>query len=313
MKLYNRSGESFLYERIKSFGHVPEGWRAIHFNFDKLDAQYQEGVRSHVVVNIIKDLLRAEEGLAYLCESGDVFLLFQGPVQPVLDKLGEYVAGLVPDLRRMVRGIAQNEDQFCTIYDLGFSWKVFSDLCAEKYQQACAAKKAKAVRVTTEDPAKPQEYPLHTEHFANMVINRAMREETVALVVEDDAFTRRLVCNSLKGVSQFHEAGDGQTALDKYALVAPDIVFLDIELPDTNGHILLQQFIAADPDAFVIMLSGNSQKENVIAALEDGAQGFITKPFAKEKLLHYLRAAQQTKAQRVVSIAKSNPNQTIAR
>jgi DNA-binding NtrC family response regulator len=66
-----------------------------------------------------------------------------------------------------------------------------------------------------------------------------------------------------------------------------------------NGHVILQEIVSFDPDAFVVILSGNSFKENIIAALEDGAQGFVTKPFTKDKLLHYIESCETTKLSRM--------------
>jgi two-component system chemotaxis response regulator CheY len=88
------------------------------------------------------------------------------------------------------------------------------------------------------------------------------------------------------------EAGDCATALHLYAMHAPDATFLDIELPDANGYTVLKQCVAADKAAFIVMLSANSVKEHILASLEEGAQGFVTKPFTKEKLIHYLNMCE---------------------
>ena len=109
------------------------------------------------------------------------------------------------------------------------------------------------------------------------------------LLVEDDPFTRRLVVNALKADFDVWEAEDAAHAYQMYGTHAPDAVLLDIELPDSNGHVVLSKLLRLDREAFVVMLSANSVKENILAALEKGAQGFITKPFAKEKLMHYMR------------------------
>ena len=74
----------------------------------------------------------------------------------------------------------------------------------------------------------------------------------------------------------------------QYVTHAPDVLFLDIELPDITGHDVLQKVLEMDPDAFVIMLSGNGNKENIFKAMKTGAKGFVGKPFTKDKLLQYI-------------------------
>lgn len=117
---------------------------------------------------------------------------------------------------------------------------------------------------------------------------RAERSALQVLVVEDDAFSRKLVSSALEGKYETILAEDGQGGLMQYVTHAPDVLFLDIELPDITGHDVLQKVLEMDPDAFVIMLSGNGNKENIFKAMKTGAKGFVGKPFTKDKLLQYI-------------------------
>ena len=74
-----------------------------------------------------------------------------------------------------------------------------------------------------------------------------------------------------------------------YVNKAPDVLFLDIGLPDINGHEVLEKLFKLDPDAYVVMFSGNGDKENIMKAVELGAKGFVGKPFSQEKLLQYIQ------------------------
>lgn len=80
----------------------------------------------------------------------------------------------------------------------------------------------------------------------------------------------------------------GKASTISYVEHAPDIVFLDIHLPDMDGRELLKQIREFDGDAYVVMLSGDSLPRNVIETKKAGAAGFITKPFNKEKVMHYI-------------------------
>ena len=109
------------------------------------------------------------------------------------------------------------------------------------------------------------------------------------MTIEDDAFSRRLVENALSKDFHVTSVGEMSSAFSTYISVAPDILFLDINLPDVNGHELLEKIIHIDPDAFVVMLSGNADHKNVEEALKRGAKGFVAKPFTPEKLRQYIQ------------------------
>jgi two-component system chemotaxis response regulator CheY len=95
--------------------------------------------------------------------------------------------------------------------------------------------------------------------------------------VDDDFFIRSLIEKSIDGmgkVLQYPDAG----ALDKeYAQHAPDAIFLDIHMPSRSGLDLLKDILNVDPTAKVIMVTSDSNKENVYTAHAGGAKGFLSK------------------------------------
>jgi two-component system, chemotaxis family, chemotaxis protein CheY len=111
---------------------------------------------------------------------------------------------------------------------------------------------------------------------------------TKVLLVEDDPVTRWMVRNILKNECDLITASSANKAFSIYSSYKPDIVFLDIGLPDRNGREVLNWIIRNDPGACVVMFSSNNTLDNISGALEDGASGFITKPFLKEHLMHYI-------------------------
>jgi len=114
---------------------------------------------------------------------------------------------------------------------------------------------------------------------------RAQRTSGVVLVIEDDLITRGLVASVLKKEYTVVQAKDARSGITAYIDHAPNIVLLDIHLPDFNGHEVLDRLRLLDPEAYVAMLSADSVTENVVTAHEHGAAGFIRKPFTKEKLI----------------------------
>jgi len=122
--------------------------------------------------------------------------------------------------------------------------------------------------------------PLHTQ--------REKREENVFLIAEDDTFVRKAICSALKKYGRVIESEDGANVTDLYTQHNPDIVLLDIHMPHKSGLTLVNEIIEIDMDAFIIIASADSVKDNVIEAISGGAIGFLTKPIKKEKLLDYL-------------------------
>lgn len=123
---------------------------------------------------------------------------------------------------------------------------------------------------------------------------RTGRSDVSILIVEDQVFSSKLLFTMLNDKFPCQIAKDGYEAIDKYAEMAPDVVLLDVELPDANGHNLAKLFKQHDPRSFVVMVTANNYAEDVRAARENKVQGFIAKPYNKQKILGYI--AQYMKA-----------------
>lgn len=126
------------------------------------------------------------------------------------------------------------------------------------------------------------------EGFAEMKASRRLRFPQHVMIVEDDPLTRRLLTNAFRNDYALITAETAHAAVTEYLIYAPDIVFLDIGLPDASGFSVLQKLVAIDPDAYIVIFSGNSYLDNVTKALNNGASGFIAKPFQRTRLMHYI-------------------------
>jgi len=124
---------------------------------------------------------------------------------------------------------------------------------------------------------------------ADIEQRRANRQRPELMMIEDDVFSRRLVETVLKKQYPLTAIGEATHALETYERLAPDVLFLDINLPDVTGHELLERIIQLDPKAYIVMFSGNADHANIAAAMSKGAKGFIAKPFTSEKLFQYLQ------------------------
>lgn len=107
------------------------------------------------------------------------------------------------------------------------------------------------------------------------------------MLVDDAAFMRMTIknCLSKAGYSNFVEAGDGQIAVDSFQNEHPDLVIMDITMPNMDGIQALQAIKSIDPSAKVVMCSAMGQEAMVVEAIHLGALDFIVKPFKPDRIL----------------------------
>ncbi len=104
------------------------------------------------------------------------------------------------------------------------------------------------------------------------------------LVVEDSAFIRKVFLSLFEGEHTIALAPDVQEGWRLYLKTKPNIAFLDISLPDGTGHDLAYRIKNHDPRTFVIMATGNDYSADREEAVFNRTDGFITKPFDREKI-----------------------------
>lgn len=118
-----------------------------------------------------------------------------------------------------------------------------------------------------------------------------MTLETMKILICDDSILARKKLRDFLvsiGCTQFSEADNGQTAVDKYKAEHPDIIFLDIVMPIKDGITAVKEIIAFDSKAYIIMTSSVGTQENLKEALKAGAKDFIQKPLDNNQVLHVL-------------------------
>ena len=111
------------------------------------------------------------------------------------------------------------------------------------------------------------------------------------LIVDDAAFMRMMIKDILtkNGYNIAAEAENGKIAVDKYNEVKPDLVLMDITMPEMDGIQALKTIKGNDPGAMVIMCSAMGQQAMVIEAIQSGAKDFIVKPFQAERVLEAVK------------------------
>ncbi len=107
------------------------------------------------------------------------------------------------------------------------------------------------------------------------------------LIVDDAAFMRVSIKNMLtkNGYEVIGEAENGKVALQKYQELGPDIVTMDITMPEMDGLTSLKKILEMDPGARIVMISAMGQESMVREAVLSGAKGFIVKPFKEDVIV----------------------------
>ncbi len=107
------------------------------------------------------------------------------------------------------------------------------------------------------------------------------------LVVDDAAFMRKMVSDALAkgGHEVIGQAGNGVEALEQFRELRPDLMTLDITMPEKDGLATLKDLMELDPSAKVIMCSALGQESKVLESIKLGAKDFVVKPFKPDRVI----------------------------
>jgi CheY-like chemotaxis protein len=280
-----------LHTSLPALANEKNGWRGLWIRLSNLDNKTRESALRQVQ-DILFLHLEDYHGRIYLCEDGDIMVMGLGIKKVVLDEVVQKLTYLLA---------ADWEEEFsacCTVWDFSVHWvdliKCVTHKLAFMLEKESAAEEARRkAKAEKGEVFSKVDIDAHAADVAEMALRRrTQRNDNVVMLVEDDTLSCKMIEGALRKIvdenCQIVTAKSGLQAYQSYAIHAPDIVFLDIGLPDLDGHALLDKLHCLDEDAFVVMLSGQSEKESVLQSMHLGARGFIGKPFSVEKLRHYI-------------------------
>ena len=121
------------------------------------------------------------------------------------------------------------------------------------------------------------------------------------LIVDDVANMRGFLNSSLRSIDilNVRDAANAKEGIKKYEDKRPDIMFLDLDMPDIGGMTVLRSIKQKDPSAFIVIVSGESKIDNVKEALKLGAKGFVVKPYSMQKIIAMLDKGLEAKRKRM--------------
>lgn len=271
MRVFKNDAEKYISKLAAALTRDPKSldtWRCLRIAFKDDDGESL--IFDPQMLDYVKESYKHIDCDIIVCTDGDLLLISED-----LD------AGALENLAAALTSHLMDATPTITLYHLFEDWREIRGMLSDKAQHMV-----------------PESTITTTHHFGDVSSLKHVFDEAKKLrkarkpqhimVVEDDPLTRRIIANAFKGDYAMITATNAQEAIESYLFFAPDIVFLDIGLPDASGFDVLRQIISSDADAYVVMFSGNSYLDNVTTALCDGASGFIAKPFQKEKLYHYI-------------------------
>lgn len=275
MQIHSENTQEFIQALAASIEKDPsslENWRCLHISTSK-----------EISFDLVEKTLRQLKVLhkeydcdVVHCEDNDMFFISRNLNDAQLSEIADELDIFITSSPQ-----AGNPSEF-KLYNIYFDWRIV---------RALMLTKTSGSKLTLVKPSEHNfgEIASLQEVFSEAKQLRKARMPLHVMVVEDDLLTRRLVTGAFKENYALITAETAQEAVMNYMLHAPDVVFLDIGLPDASGFDVLHQILESDPDAYVVMFSGNSYLDNVTNALSNGASGFISKPFKKEKMRQYIQ------------------------
>lgn len=281
MLTIRQESEARLKEMINSIQPYRASWRAMAFNFSLLKEFTSIDDIQKIAFGIITNELSEYEGSIYFMSDDDIIVVGKSITKKDFDLIcNEINYHVTEDVRlKMILPLS-------VLYDLGVSWQELYETAVDKLNAAEARRETTgSIRINS-----PQE-KASTEISKDILRRRFDRSRNCVLIVEDDPLSVFIAKKSVEPDCTAFVATDGGSAIEAYTKYAPDVVFLDIGLPDISGHDVLTKILAIDPTAYVVMLSANSTRPDIMRAMQLGAKGFIGKPFSKSKLAQYIAQA----------------------
>lgn len=292
MKLYEKGVSLALRHFIKEIEPAAFSWRMISVEFkdtESIDTNLFQKLHAQALQENFEKL---ECHIFRLKRGRLLMIFFQGRARVVEKSIESFLQAL-----RYVE-----IDVILDVLDLSIEWSSLTRLTQHilPEEEKIEAEDAEAEEALLhpqeeekeEEPEPPPEenklaFHLDPERIRAMNPTRQARFKPIILLVEDDPLFQKLVKVSLPE----YEIITVETAwqsLVYYQRYLPNIVFLDINLPDGNGLGVLSQITDADKDSYIIMISADAHRDKIIHAQEHGAKNFIAKPFTRKRLLDVL-------------------------
>ena len=281
MIVVTTNAEEDICSSINNLSKTINEFDVLHF---EREGGKQDIIHLQMVVNSLNKSFENNSNIQlYFFEDGDIALIL-----PSIEK------------EKIKKSQILLDDIFLDEKDISHTSNLYNSLTNMDKLKSVFDDKLKNFKENTKNKikSKPKKKSKIDKNYVKQLLEqRTHREGIHILIVEDEPFTLKLVENILSE-NTIIKATSGIEAIESYMLNAPDIVFLDINLPELDGHKVLKQIHEFDEDCYVVMLSGNTLMKDVSYSLSKGAKGFVVKPFPKDKLLSYVKLCKSLKKEK---------------
>ena len=282
MKLITQDGASAFAAMVDTMAIDPASWQkwcVLHMTIEMPLGTAMDASGHIYAIHDINHHLNKVDGMAYLCEDMHLFVMCRNISDSDVSSIGRDISTILKRHFELRSEMA--------LYHPAENWRGLRDICVQHgYVGACE------YAGDEEEGANPLSL-VAQEMEEVFFLNNKHRMKTAAqppkiMLVEDDPLARRIVSTCLKDSQHLITATSAEEAVTNYMLHIPDIVFLDIGLPDHDGFSVMDAIKTHNPDAYIVMFSGKGYADYIAKSLQMGASGFVEKPFRKENLFHYI-------------------------
>jgi CheY-like chemotaxis protein len=261
---------------LKKMDKGVPGLFCFHLNFAAL------GIAKRDIFAVVSEVLRmapfAHNINLFLCNDGDVFITCKDWNNQIM----------LDQLERLQKKLPDNQlSSIVNAYDVWLDWDKLEQLIETKIN-AHNVNIQQQQQQNIENISQNVMQAIPPQLIASFAKRRNQRTQPLIMVADDDRVCRTLAVSMLDVNYSSTSAANGVDTIKLYAERAPDILFLDIGMPDMSGHDILKCIFMIDREAYVVMFSGHKQREQVLKSMEYGAKGFVGKPFARGLILEYI-------------------------
>lgn len=228
--------------------------------------------------NFIKALENANDGTIFICNDNDIIFKWNDD----LENNEQFCANITKCIFEKYAAQIENIisiDEFFVSYDFTVDLDELKSECFKKMRKQTKQAKALAKYFSEDNLIATLG---QTVQLTSM--QRMMRAKPQFLIVEDQIFSQKMLTSILNDYT-CHIAESVGEALLTYIEKCPDVVLLDIDLPDLSGHTFAKLVNKIDSKAYIIMVSANQYQADINKAKENNVKGFIAKPYKKEAIL----------------------------
>jgi two-component system chemotaxis response regulator CheY len=241
------------------------------------------------ILPFLKGILADYEAELYWCRDGDMAICWRGNAKKVTKAI---ISALSICYKAKLEGV--DTKLVFDFYDSHAQGEDLRLLIRKKIKLLPSALEiTEKPEAPSSSPPPPPPRSAWKPEFTpdQLVILRAAAKERwtlnkpSVLIVDDQEFFRRLLRGLLGHDYNCYTAANAAQAIDLYAEHAPCLAFLDIELPDGDGHAIASLIKKHDPESFIVMVTGNNYVKDVEMARANKVQGFVAKPYNKLKIM----------------------------